>query len=147
MKINPARRCFVRSLSAFHVAAYRMFGGRGPLNRHVLLLTTRGRKTGRQVTKPLLHVSEGERLYIVASYGGSDAPPAWYLNLAANPEVTVERGTARASYRARTLAPQEAEPIWPRLLAIYPAYATYRRLTDRQIPVVELSPSTNGSRT
>jgi deazaflavin-dependent oxidoreductase (nitroreductase family) len=141
MKINPMQAAFVRFLSQFHVAAYRLSGGWGPLNRNTLILTTRGRKSGREISKPLLYFEDQGRIYLVASYGGNDSPPAWYLNLSKNPEVKAEVGRSIRNCRARTLTEQEAKPIWPGLLAIYPAYAGYQKKTTRQIPIVELAPA------
>ncbi len=141
MKINPIVAGVVRFLSQFHVAAYRLSGGWGPLNRNTLILTTRGRKSGRDISKPLLYFEDQGRIYLVASYGGNDSPPAWYLNLVKNPEVKAEVGRSVRNCRARTLTQKEAKPIWPRLLAIYPAYAGYQKKTTRQIPIVELSPA------
>ena len=141
MKINPIQAAFVRFLSQFHVAAYRLSGGWGPLNRNTLILTTRGRKSGREISKPLLYFENQGRIYLVASYGGNDSPPAWYLNLVKNPEVKAEVGRSVRNCRARTLTEKEAKPIWPRLLAIYPAYAGYQKKTTRQIPIVELAPA------
>ncbi|MFI5351817.1 MAG: nitroreductase/quinone reductase family protein [Candidatus Binatales bacterium] len=141
MKINPMQAAFVRFLSQFHVAAYRLSGGWGPLNRNTLILTTRGRKSGREISKPLLYFEDQGRIYLVASYGGNDSPPAWYLNLSKNPEVKAEVGRSIRNCQARTLTEQEAKPIWPRLLAIYPAYAGYQKKTTRQIPIVELAPA------
>jgi deazaflavin-dependent oxidoreductase (nitroreductase family) len=77
----------------------------------------------------------------VASYGGSDRPPAWYVNLTANPDVQVEVGWSRQRYRARTLDDTEAKPLWTEILKRNPAYADYQRRTDRKIPIVELTPS------
>jgi len=141
MKIDPITEHFIRLFSVTHVAVYRLCGGMFPLNRNTLILTTRGRKTGRQIAKPLLYVEADGRLYLVASYGGSDRPPAWYLNLVANPEVSVQLGWAHKTCRARTLSNEEALPIWPKLLAIYPPYADYQKETARVIPIVELTPS------
>jgi len=141
MKINPMQAAFVRFLSQFHVAAYRLSGGWGPLNRNTLILTTRGRKSGREISKPLLYFEDQGRIYLVASYGGNDSPPAWYLNLSKNPEVKAEVGRSIRNCRARTLTEQEAKPIWPGLLAIYPAYAGYQKKTTRQTPIVELAPA------
>ena len=140
MKIDPITEHLVRFVSGTHVAIYRLCGGISPLNRNTLILTTRGRKTGRQIAKPLLYVEHDGRLYLVASYGGSDSPPGWYLNLVANPEVSVERGWARKPCRARTLSNEEALSVWPKLLAMYPAYADYQKKTSRLIPIVELTP-------
>lgn len=142
MKVNPVLQSAVRGISRFHTSLYRMFSGKGLLGKNTLILTTRGRKTGRAVSIPLFHVSEGERLYVVGSFGGNDTPPHWYLNLTANPEVTVEVGSVSGRYRARSLPPQEAAPIWPKLLAMYPTYDSYKKRTSRVIPVVELTPVT-----
>jgi len=101
---------------------------------------TRGRKTGRETAAPLLYVADGERLYVVASFGGSDTPPCWYRNLVVNPEVKAEVGGTTRSYRARTLGADEAKPVWPKLLAIWPAYESYQKRTTRVIPIVELAP-------
>jgi len=141
MKINPMQSAFVRFLSQFHVAAYRLSGGWGPLNRNTLILTTRGRKSGREISKPLLYFEDQGKIYLVASYGGNDSPPAWYLNLSKNPAVKAEVGRSVRNCRARTLTEREAKPIWPGLLAIYPAYAEYQKKTTRQIPIVELAPA------
>jgi len=139
MKVNPIFAEFVRVMSAAHVATYRLWGGIGPLNRNTLILTTRGRKSGREISKPLLYFQDQGRLYIVASYGGSDSPPAWYLNLVKNPEVKAQVRRSVKTYRARTLSAEEAKPVWPGLLAIYPSYAGYQKRTTRPIPIVELA--------
>src|SRR5208282_930237 len=77
MKVDPFTHQMIRFVSAMHVATYRLFGGIGPLNRNTLILTTHGRKSGRAIDKPLLYYQEGGKAYLVASYGGSDTPPAW----------------------------------------------------------------------
>jgi deazaflavin-dependent oxidoreductase (nitroreductase family) len=123
-----------------HAHLYTLLRGRGFLNRSTLVLTTTGRKSGRETAIPLLYVREADRLYIVASFGGSDRPPHWYLNLRAHPDVQAEVEGKSGRYRARTLSEDEAAPIWPRLLAMYPAYASYQKRTERRIPVVELAP-------
>src|SRR5271157_2515047 len=127
MKVNPIFAEFIRLMSVAHVATYRLWGGIGPLNRNTLILTTRGRKSGREISKPLLYFQDQGRLYIVASYGGSDSPPAWYLNLVKNPEVKAQVRRSVKTYRARTLSAEEAKPVWPGLLAIYPSYAGYQK--------------------
>jgi proline iminopeptidase len=141
MKLNPIQQVVVRLLSQAHAATYRLLGGWGSLNRNTLILTTHGRKSGREISKPLLYVEEQGRLYIVASYGGNDSPPAWYLNLLKTPTVKAEVGRSAKTYRARPLSPEEAKPIWPRLYTIYPAYADYQKRTTRAIPIVELAPA------
>jgi F420H(2)-dependent quinone reductase len=140
MKVDPFTHQMIRFVSAMHVATYRLFGGMGPLNRNTLILTTRGRKSGRAIDKPLLYYQEDGKAYLVASYGGSDTPPAWYLNLTANTEVEAQIGSARRKYRARTLPAEEKRAVWPKLLSIYPSYANYQKKTTREIPLVELTP-------
>lgn len=141
MKMDPFTIEIVRRMSWAHMNFYRMCGGATPLNRNTLILTTRGRKTSREISKPLFFCQQGARVFIVASYGGNDAPPAWYLNLVANPEVKAEIGSSRSTYRARMLTPNEKREVWPKLIAIYPSYNEYQRKTTRDIPVVELVPS------
>jgi deazaflavin-dependent oxidoreductase (nitroreductase family) len=145
MKIDPISAFFVRMMSTTHAALYRLVGGAGGLNRNTLILTTRGRKSGREISKPLLFFQNDGRVYIVASYGGNDSPPAWYLNLVKNPEVKAQIGSKTGTYRARTLSAEEAKPIWPGLLAIYPSYGDYQKKTTRQIPIVELAPASGAN--
>lgn len=140
MEWNPWLASFVRGLSRAHAGLYRLLGGVGFLNRNTLVLRTRGRKTGRETAAPLLYVEDNERLYIVASFGGSDTPPGWYRNLVVHPDVTAEVGGATRRYRARTLGEDEARPVWPKLLAIWPTYESYQKRTTRVIPIVELAP-------
>jgi deazaflavin-dependent oxidoreductase (nitroreductase family) len=142
MEWNPLVATVLRGASRLHAGLYHVLGGAGFFNRNTLVLTTRGRKTGREIAVPLLYVEEGGRLYIVGSFGGSDTPPGWYRNLVAHPEVTAEVGGTSKRYRARTLGAEEAKPIWPKLLAIWPAYEGYQKKTARVIPVVELEPLT-----
>jgi len=141
MKMHPLAEDLIRSFSRFHMGLFRWIGLTGPgAFRQTLILTTRGRKTGREVSTPLLYIEDNERLYIVASFGGNDSHPGWYRNLVANPEVRVERNNASRRYRARSLSPEEASTAWPKLLALYPTYANYQKKTTRVIPVVELTP-------
>ncbi|MGA7869618.1 MAG: nitroreductase/quinone reductase family protein [Candidatus Binatus sp.] len=139
MKTDPMTLTFARWFSSMHVAFYRLVDGWSPLNWNTLVLTVHGRKSGREISKPLLYLERDGKLYVVASFGGSDKAPDWYLNLVANPEVTVERRWVRGAYRARTLAPEERQEMWPRLVAMYPAYAEYQKRTSRTIQLVELA--------
>jgi len=131
----------VRGVSAIHTSLYRLVGGKGLLARNTVILTTRGRKTGRETSIPLFHVAQGDRVYVVASFGGNDVAPGWYRNLVANPDVELERDGVRGRYRARSMSPEEAKAVWPALLAMYPPYETYQKRTTRIIPVVELTPT------
>jgi F420H(2)-dependent quinone reductase len=140
MRVDPLIREWTRWFSGADVAFYRMFGYLSPLNGSKLVLTTRGRKTGREVSTPLTFLERDGKLYVVASFGGSDTAPAWFLNLVAHPEVQVQRGWSRALYRARPLPPDEKETMWRNLIQVFPMYADYQRRTSRDIPVVELTP-------
>jgi deazaflavin-dependent oxidoreductase (nitroreductase family) len=128
---------------ALHTALYRLTGGRigGRLyGAPVLLLTTRGRKTGKTRTTPLLYLEDGDRLVVVASKGGAPRHPAWFLNLTADPEVTVERGRERLPMRAHEADEEERARYWPQVVAMYPGYAGYQEKTSRRIPLVVLEP-------
>ena len=90
--------------------------------------------------QPLACFRDGERWAVVASKGGSDAHPGWYLNLQARPEVSIRIGTAREQRRARTATPEERARLWPALKRRNPAFASYEKRTSREIPVVLLEP-------
>ncbi|HWM64645.1 MAG TPA: nitroreductase family deazaflavin-dependent oxidoreductase [Solirubrobacterales bacterium] len=103
-----------------------------------LLLTTTGRKSGEPRTNPLIYAPHGDAYMIVASKGGTDAPPAWYLNLSENPEVEVQVKGDRFKARARTASAEEKPEMWQMMLAEWPHYDAYQRNTSREIPVVVL---------
>ena len=127
-----------------HSFIYHATGGRvggRMVGSPVLLLTTTGRKSGKERTVPLLYLEDGENLVVVASNGGAPKHPAWWLNLEANPEATVEIGNRKLRVRAEKASPEEKERLWPRLVAMYAGYESYRHRTDREIPVVLLIPS------
>jgi len=133
----------VKRLSTLHRVLYRLTGGRVGrrlVDNDILLLTTRGRGTGRAHTVPLLYLRDGECLVVIASYGGRDRHPEWYLNLVAEPSVTAQTNRNRRSFQARTATEDERERWWPRVVAAYSDYAVYQGRTDRQIPVVMLEP-------
>ena len=134
----------IRIMSRLNTWAYRMTGGRlgGTFLRGapVMLLTVVGRKSGRQLTVPLLFLRDGERVITVASKGGMDHHPLWYLNLVANPDVDVQIGSDVRPMRARPADDTERAHYWPQLVAMYRDYADYQARTDRKIPVVVLSP-------
>jgi deazaflavin-dependent oxidoreductase (nitroreductase family) len=105
----------------------------------ILLLTTTGRKTGRPRTWPLTYFSERDRLVVLAANGGQPNNPAcWYLNLRANPRVSVQLGENTRLMSAHTAEGEERARLWSRAVHEYPAYEGYQRKTDRQIPVVIL---------
>ncbi|MDP9144536.1 MAG: nitroreductase family deazaflavin-dependent oxidoreductase [Actinomycetota bacterium] len=120
---------------------YRLTGGvlgRRLVDNDMLLLTTIGRKTGTPHTVPLLYLRDGESLVVIASFGGRDQHPAWYLNLVAYPLVSAQVGGSRVSLRARTASPMERATLWPQVVKAYDAYARYSVRTDREIPIVVL---------
>lgn len=108
---------------------------------HALLLTTTGRKSGEPRTTPLIYGKDGDRYLIVASKGGADEPPAWYLNLQADPEVELQVLADTFPATARTATPDEKAALWPTMVAEWPAYDEYQAKTDRDIPVVVLERS------
>jgi deazaflavin-dependent oxidoreductase (nitroreductase family) len=121
---------------------YRQTGGRmgnKVKGAPVLLLEHVGRKTGTPRTTPVLYLEDGGDLVIVASRGGSDAMPAWFLNLMASPTTTVQIRSDRRSVVARRATAEEKERLWPRLVAMFSDFDAYRTRTSREIPVVILS--------
>ena len=134
----------VNSLINANVMLYRRSGGRlgnTVKGAPVLLLDHVGRRSGQSRTAPLLYMRDGEDLVIVASRGGSDATPAWWLNLQAVPSTTVQVGTERRRVVAREASAEEKAKLWPRLVEMYGDYEIYQRRTERAIPVVILSPA------
>jgi deazaflavin-dependent oxidoreductase (nitroreductase family) len=103
-----------------------------------LILTTRGRRSGEQRSTPLIYQRDGDALLVVASKGGADEPPAWYLNLVADPNVTVQVRGERFGARARDASAQEKPAMWQKMVATWPAYDDYQQKTGREIPVVVL---------
>ncbi len=106
----------------------------------MLLLRTRGRRSGRTRTAALLYVDAGDGLAVIASKGGADQPPAWYLNLREHPEVEVQVGHRRWPARAREARGQERERLWARAVETWADYERYQARTSRRIPVVVLDP-------
>jgi deazaflavin-dependent oxidoreductase (nitroreductase family) len=107
----------------------------------VVILTTKGRKSGGVRKSPLMRVEHDGRYVVVASMGGAPQNPVWYLNLLADPRVTLQDGAQVMDLRARTALPGERELWWPRAVEAWPAYAEYQTKTDREIPVVILEPA------
>lgn len=140
-RTNPT---FVRWFSRFHVWLYRRTGGRAlgqVMNAPILLLTTTGRKSGVARTTPLIFLRDGAELAVVASNGGSDRTPAWWLNLQHRPEGEVQIGPRRIRVTARQATAEEQARLWPLLNGVYPEYQSYQDKTTRPIPVVLLTPA------
>jgi F420H(2)-dependent quinone reductase len=128
-----------------HTLLYRATGGR--IGRHIpgvgsmLLLDHVGAKTGTKRTSPLLYTPDGDDLVIVASKGGYPKHPAWYHNLVANPDTTIQVGSERRPVHAHVATAEERERLWPMVVATYRGYATYQaRSQGREIPLVILEP-------
>lgn len=134
----------IRVMSALNVWIFRWskgrIGGRFLRGAPVLLLTSTGRKSGRPRTTPLLYLRDGERLVVVASKGGFSTNPLWYGNVAANPRVEVELAGERRAMLAHRASGAEKQRLWPKLVAMYRDFDDYQARTERDIPVVILSP-------
>ncbi|MGH8861213.1 MAG: nitroreductase family deazaflavin-dependent oxidoreductase [Jatrophihabitantaceae bacterium] len=104
----------------------------------ILLLTTTGRKSGEDRTNALIYRDWEDKQLIVASKGGADTPPAWFLNLEKRPEVTVQIKDDRFSARARVANDDEKASMWEHMVQVWPDYANYQARTDRPIPVIVL---------
>ena len=102
----------------------------------LLLLTTTGNKTGRTLTKPLAYSKDGDRIFVIASFAGSPHNPAWFVNLEANPTVTVEMGAERFQARARITSGEERERLFKLQADKMGIFYDYQKKTTRQIPVV-----------
>ena len=141
-------RIVMKGLGTLHRWVYRVSGGKlGKtfFGSPILLLTTTGRQTGQPRTWPLTYLPEGDRLIVIASNGGQPNHPAWYLNLRANPQVSVQLGDRVRTMSAQTMEGDERARVWSRVVEEYPAYAEYQRKTDRRIPVVVLRQGTQGT--
>ena len=107
----------------------------------VLLLNTTGRKSGKRRTTPLVYATDGDDFILIASNGGAPRHHAWYLNLKAHPEATVEIGDREVLVRAEEVTdPEEKARLWQKMVEIYPGYDNYQRKTDREIPLLVLHP-------
>lgn len=105
---------------------------------HMLLLTTRGRRSGISRTLPLAAMPDGDDWVVVASNNGGPSDPAWYLNLSADPAVRVRAGRDVFEARAEVADAATRARLWPRLVAYNPPFGTYEKRTSREIPVILL---------
>lgn len=140
---SPQADLFIKWMSRGNTLLYRVTAGRlGSKvgNAPVALLTTTGRRTGQPRVSPLLYLRDGDRIVLVASRGGSDKNPMWYLNLQANPRVAVQIKNDVLKLVARDTTDAERTYYWPKLKQLYPAFADYQSWTDRQIPIVICEP-------
>jgi deazaflavin-dependent oxidoreductase (nitroreductase family) len=143
-------RRIIKLMSTVNVRIYRLTGGRvGGTWRigagwrdpvPICLLEHRGRRTGKLRTTPLVYLSDGDDIVVVASQAGRPEHPLWFRNLEADPDVTVQVRRDRRAMRARTADAAERGRLWPRLVDLYADYDSYQSWTDREIPVVVLHP-------
>jgi deazaflavin-dependent oxidoreductase (nitroreductase family) len=130
-----------KSLGAAHRVLYRTSGGRIGAriwSLPVILLTTTGRTTGKPRTTPLCALPLDDDFVVIASFGGMDYPPSWWLNLERNPDAFVQIGRERRRVIARTTTGDERARLWAQVVARAPGYLAYARRTTRIIPVVVL---------
>jgi deazaflavin-dependent oxidoreductase (nitroreductase family) len=127
-----------------HAHVYRASGGR--LGHHVpgappmLLLDTVGAKSLKKRSTPLAYFADGPDVVIVASKGGAPKNPAWFHNLRAHPDTTVQIGRERRAVHARVATPEERERLWPKAVELWADYANYQKRTAREIPLIVLEP-------
>ncbi len=144
MKLADRAWPVTRRLMAGHTTVYRatrgVVGHRFPGAPPMLLLEHRGAKSGAKRVSPLVYVRDGENLVLVASKGGYPKNPAWYHNLRANPETTVQVGSRRIPVKARVANKAERKRLWPKAVKTYSGYRGYQERTDREIPLVVLEP-------
>jgi deazaflavin-dependent oxidoreductase (nitroreductase family) len=133
-----------KPLSLFHAAVYRATGGRigrSGFGMPVVILETTGRKTGKKRTTTLTSpVQDGDTVVLVASYGGDDRHPMWYLNLRDDPKVELTIHGETRPMTARVATAEEKRELWPRVVEAYKGYAQYQTRTERDIPLVILEP-------
>ena len=141
----PAKDTLAKAFNVFHRNLFEISKGKGLLGAaggmRAVKLTTTGRKSGKEretmLTTP---ITVGDEVILVASWGGDDRHPMWYLNLQANPEVTVMHDGKEYKAIARTLDSDEKAEIWPKVTSKYKGYAGYQEKTDRDIPLVGCKP-------
>ena len=132
----------LRIFNRIHILLYRLTRGRVGgqiLGIRVLLLTTTGRKSGKERTVPLGTFEDRRRYVVVASNGGLDVHPAWYLNLRNDPGVRMQVGAVSQAAEARLLEGEERARVWQKLVSLAPGYARYEKSTQRVIPLIALS--------
>ncbi len=106
-----------------------------------LVLTTMGRRSQKLRRNALIYVEDAGKYYVVASFGGKPHHPAWYFNLDTEPEVRIQVRDQVMDATAQTVGGATREAIWPQCVAMWPDYEKYQTKTDRQFPVVEITPS------
>ncbi len=131
-------------LTKLNVVAYRASGGRlgGKMQQApVCILHTVGRKSGKARTTPLLYLPDGDKVILVASAGGRETSPAWWLNLRAMDTAEIEIKGKRTPMSPRLASAEERAEYWPRLNELYEHYDDYQARTSREIPVIVMTPA------
>lgn len=127
-----------------HAKIYRatngLIGHRVPGIPEMLLLDHVGAKSGTHRTTPLVFARDGRDIVLIASKGGYPKNPAWFHNLVANPDTTIQIGSKRMNVHARIATPDEYDRLWTLAVGVYKGYEDYRRHTERQIPLLVLEP-------
>jgi deazaflavin-dependent oxidoreductase (nitroreductase family) len=136
----PLLRRLMGGHSALYRASHGLIGHRFPGMPPALLLDHVGAKSGSKRTSPLVYMRDGENIVLTASKGGHPRNPAWFHNLLANPDTTVQIGSSHRAVHARVAKPQERKRLWPKVVLLYSGYADYQRRTEREIPLVILEP-------
>jgi deazaflavin-dependent oxidoreductase (nitroreductase family) len=144
MKLADRSWPVLRRLMGGHARIYRATGGlighRFPGAPPMLLLDHVGARSGTAHTTPLAYVEDGPDVVVVASKGGHPKHPAWYHNLRAHPDATVQIGRERRAVRARVATAEERARLWPKAVEAYGGYRGYQQRTEREIPLVILEP-------
>ncbi len=133
----------IRFMSKSHAFWYQLSGGvigNKVSGMPVLLLTTTGRKSGRKRTTPLTHRRDGDAYVVIASNGGHDNHPTWYLNLRSNPDAEILIGREKTRVRAEIANDADHERLYKQAVDIFPGYGEYQKETKRKIPVVVFRP-------
>jgi len=141
---SPLTKVIIKWMSRANAFVYKKtdgkLGGKFLKGAAVALLTTTGRKTGEPRVSPLLYLRDGDRVILVASQGGAAKNPMWYLNLKANPKVSVQIKNEVLDLTARDATEAERAEYWPKLVEMYSSFDDYQSWTDRVIPVVICDP-------
>jgi deazaflavin-dependent oxidoreductase (nitroreductase family) len=126
--------------TAIYRASHGLIGHRFPGAPPTLLVDHVGAKSATRRTSPLVYTVDGQNLILVASKGGYPKNPAWFHNLLANPDTTVQVGSSHRDVHARVANSEERARLWPLVLNTYGGYADYQKRTEREIPLVILEP-------
>lgn len=134
----------LKAITRANVLVYRLSGGRlwnTMEGSPICLVTMTGRKSGKQMTRPLMYTPHGDKVLIVASLGGAPQHPLWYHNVMANPEIAITVGSKTRKMRARQAPAEEKAQLWPLVVASYPSFARYQAATERDIPLIVCEPA------